>query len=109
MQEDWDEDLTRLFEEARHPLPAEDFAERVAFRVRGVQRWRTRRRLASWLLAAVCAAAASPYALEGWFDLADRMERWLPDLGGALLSPAGWAFSILFALWLLRRVWLLGR
>ncbi len=109
MQERWDEDLTRLFDEARQPLPAEEFAERVAFRVRRVQRWRTRRRLVSWLLAAACAFAVSPYVLQGSFALAACMDRWLPSLGGALLSPAGWVFPILFALWLLRRVGMLGR
>ena len=109
MQERWDEDLTRLFDEARHALPAEDFAERVASRVRVVQRRRTLRRYGSWLLAAACAVAVSPYALEGSFALTARMERWLPDLGGALVSPAGWVCSILFALWLLRRVGVFGR
>ncbi len=109
MQEDIDSDLTRLFDEARHALPPGEFAERVGLRIHGARRRRALRRILTWLAVAVCAAAASPYAVQASLALVDRMEQWLPDLGRTLVSPAGWACSILLALWLLRRVKVLHR
>ena len=109
MQEPWDDDLARLFEQSRRAVPERDFGERVAGRIRAARRRRTLWRTASRLLAAACAAAASPYIVRGSLVLADRMERWLPDLGSALVSPAGWIGSILLAWWILRRAKVLRR
>jgi hypothetical protein len=104
-----DDDLACLFDEARHALPAGDFAERVANRIRSARRRRALWRGAAWLLVCAGAAAASPYVVQGSLVLAARVERWLPDLGGALVSPAGWVCSMLFALWILRRAKVLRR
>ncbi len=109
MPDPWDDELACLFEEARHALPAGDFAERVASRIRKKRRRQTLRRIAVWLIGAVCVAAASPYIVQGSLAVADRTESWIPAVGGALLSPAGWAGSLLFALWILWRTRALRR
>lgn len=109
MPDPWNDELAGLFEEARHAPLAGDFAERVASRIRRSRRQRTLWRTASWLLVAACAAAAAPYVLQGSLVIADRMENWLPAVGGALVSPAGWACSIAFALWILWRAKVLRR
>ncbi len=109
MQDPWDDDLARLFEESRPALPGGEFAERVASRIRRARRRRVLWRLLCGLLILAGAAAASPYVARGSLALADRMEEGLPLLGRALVSPAGWAGSFLLALWILRRAKVLGR
>ncbi len=109
MQEPWDEDLARLFEETRQAPPAADFARRVATRIRGARLRQAVWRIGLRLLIIACAAVASPYVARGSIVLIEHMERWIPSLGGDLLSPTGWACSIVLAIWILSRAKVLRR
>ncbi len=109
MQEPWDDELARLFEETRRAPPAADFALRIATRIRGARRRQAAWRISVRLLIIACAAVASPYVARGSVVLIDHMERWIPSFGGDLLSPAGWACSIVLAIWILLRAKVLHR
>ncbi len=109
MPDPWDDELAGLFEDGRRALPAGDFAERVASGIRRARRRRTLWRTVCWVIGAACIAAASPYILQGSLVIADWMESGFAVIGGALTSPAGWAGSILVALWILWRTRVLRR
>lgn len=104
-----DDLLMRLFAEARAPRAGDEFVASVAARI-GRARLRGRvARIAAFALLAALAVAATPYVAEGSLALADRLASGLPALGAALVSPVGWAASVVIALWSLRRLRILGR
>jgi len=104
-----DQDLTRHFAEAHHPLPAEEFVSNVMTRIGRERQRRMRRKAALALLVAVVAAAATPYVAEGSLALGGGLFDALAAFGAALGSPAGWACSIAVGAWALSRVWAIGR
>lgn len=100
---EFDDTLTRLFADTAQTLPAEDFLETVAARMRQELRRRAIRRTALAIAAAALAVALTPYVVEGSLSLASHLGAWLPAIGNALTSPVGWAFSLVVAAWTLHR------
>lgn len=98
-----DDPLTRLFAEAREPLPSEDFLQSLALRMDRARRGRTLRRAALTAAAAGLAVALTPYVAEGSLTVASHVGVWVPALGNALTSPVGWACSLALGAWELRR------
>jgi len=98
-----DENLVRLFEDANAPLSGEVFAEQFERRVARARRIRLTLQVAGMSLLAVIAALIAPYAIQGSLALGGRLAPSLSSLGLAMLSPAGWAGSLLLGGWILRR------
>jgi len=98
-----DENLVRLFEDAHAPLPPEAFLE--LFERRAARAWRARFSLqvAGICLLAVIAALIAPYAIQGSLALSRDVSAGLSSVGLAMMSPAGWAGSLLLGAWVLRR------
>ena len=106
---DSDEDLTRLFAETHGYAPAEEFVTSVMTRIRRERRQRTLRYMALALLLVAAVAAATPYIAEGSLAIASRFVDGLAPFGAALGSPASWACALVLAVWVLRRVGVIGR
>lgn len=100
---EFDDTLTRLFAETRQTLPAEDFLENVAARMQHELRRRAIKRTALAIAAAALAVALTPYVAEQSLGIASHLSAWLPRIGDALMSPVGWAVSLAFAAWGMRR------
>lgn len=100
---EFDDTLTRLFAERRETLPAVDFLESVAGRIRDARRQRAVRHAALMTAAAVLAIVLTPYVARGSLAVASHLAAWLPALGSALASPVGWVCSLASAAWALRR------
>ena len=98
-----DDNLTRLFAEARETLPEETFLENVAVRMRHARRRRAMRRAALVAAAAGLAVAVTPIVAEGSLTVANHLGTWLPAFGNVLLSPLCWACSLAVAAWGMRR------
>jgi hypothetical protein len=99
----FDDTLTRLFAEAREPLPTEEFLETVAIRVHHARRRRTLKQAVSTGVAAVLALLLTPRIVTASLAGATHLGVWLPALGNALTSPLGWAFSLALAARAMRR------
>jgi hypothetical protein len=54
-------------------------------------------------LLAAAAALLTPSVTRGSFAVMDSAAQWLPDVGLALNSPAGWAGSLILGAWVLKR------
>jgi hypothetical protein len=104
-----DEDLTRLFAASDSSVSTEEFVTNVMRRIGRERRQRMLRRVALALLLVVVAAAATPYVVEGSLEIASRFVDALAAFGAVLASPAGWACTILLAVWVLRRAQVFGR
>jgi hypothetical protein len=100
---EFDQTLSRLFAEARETPPADDFTERVIIRMTQARRRRAVKQAVLTTAAAGLAIALTPYLVEGSLAGASHLGDWLPALGGALASPAGWACSLAVAGWSLLR------
>jgi hypothetical protein len=98
-----DEDLTRLFDEARGDLPSEAFLERFQMRMARARRARLILQLCPLVLLAAVAAIVAPYAARGSLVVIEHAVRWIPDLGLAMTSPIGWVCSLALGVWVLRR------
>ncbi len=98
-----DPDLTRLFDAARAPLPAEVFSERLQAGIDRARRVRLILQLVGLGLLAAVAVAVTPYAATVSLAAADSLGRWVPEVGVAMGSPLGWACSLLVGAWVLRR------
>lgn len=98
-----DEDLMRLFEGARVEPPPERFLEQLEHRLLRAKRARWGVRIVLLALLAVVAALMTPYVADGSLAAMDYAAQWLPALGLALNSPAGWAASLLLGAWVLKR------
>ena len=103
MQPPLDEDLVRLFEDARAPLPSEAFLERFERRRARVGRLRLVLQVGGLALLAAAGLIIAPYAIRGSLALSGYAADGLSSLGLAMLSPAGWAGSLLLGAWILRR------
>lgn len=100
---EFDDTLTRLFADARQALPAEDFLENVAVRMRHELRRRAIKRTVLAAAAAGLAAALTPFVAEESLSIASHLGAWLPAIGNALASPVAWALSMAAAAWGMRR------
>jgi hypothetical protein len=100
---EFDDQLTRLFAEARDTPPAEDFLRNLAARMQHERRRRTVRRTVAMAAAAGLAVASTPYIAQGSLTLASDLGSWLAVFGNALTSPAGWACALAAAAWGARR------
>jgi hypothetical protein len=100
---EFDDTLTRLFAEAREPLPEEDFLENVAVRLSQARRRRAIRQAALATAAAGLAVAVTPRVAAGSLAVASHLSTWLPAFGNVLASPLCWACSLAVAAWGLRR------
>ena len=103
MQPPLDEDLMRRFEDARVPLPFEAFLERFERRRTRVRRLRVALHAGGLALLAAAGLIIAPYAIRGSLALSGYAADGLSSLGLAMLSPAGWAGSLLLGAWILRR------
>jgi len=104
MDEPFDRDLARLFDQTQESLPPGDFSLAVEQRVRHAQR---RRRFWHVMLVfdvLVGALVVSPYVMDGSVVLADYLSRAMAHLGSALISPIGMGCSLAFGAWFLRRI-----
>jgi len=100
---EFDDTLTRLFADTREALPAEDFLEHVAAGMNHELRRRAIKRTAVAVAAAGVAVVLTPYIVEGSLGFVSHLGTWLPAIGNALTSPIGWACSLAFAAWGVRR------
>lgn len=100
---EFDDNLTRLFAEARETLPADDFLEKVAVRMGRARRLRAIKRTAVTTAAAGLAVALTPYVAAGSLTVASHLGVWLPALGNALTSPVAWLCYLAVAAWRVRR------
>jgi len=98
-----DEDLMRLFEGARSELPSEAFVERLERRLARVRRTRLGIQIVLLALLAGVAALVTPYVSLGSLTAMDYAAQWVPDIGLALSSPAGWVASLILGAWVLKR------
>lgn len=98
-----DEDLMRLFEGARTELPPAAFVERLERALaRATHVWLGTQIILLALLAIV-AALMTPYVTQASLTVTDYVAQWLPDVGVALSSPAGWLGSLILGAWVLKR------
>ena len=100
---EFDDTLTRLFAEGRETLPAEDFLENVADRMRRARHQRTIRRAALMTAAMVVAVVLTPFVAEGSLAVASHLTASLPSLGSTLASPAAWICALAITAWAVRR------
>ena len=98
-----DEDLVHLFEDARASLPAKAFLEPLERRMARARTLRRILRLGLLAVLVVSVAVLAPYASRGSLAAIDYAARWVPQIGLAMNSPAGWIGSLLLGLWVLRR------
>lgn len=98
-----DENLLRLFEGARTELPSADFVERLERRLARARLTRLGLQVALLALLVVAAALMTPYVTRGSLAAMDYAAQWLPDVGLALNSPAGWIGSLILGAWVLKR------
>ena len=104
-----DDQLLRLFANTRAPEKGEEFVRSVAVRIGRARLRRTSARIGAFAALLALAVAMTPYVAEGSLALAGRLVSASPALGNALVSPAGWVASTAIALWLFRRLRVLGR
>jgi hypothetical protein len=102
-----DDELHVLFERARETLDPEPFLEQLERRLHAARRGARVRSATAVLLGASLAAVivllAAPCVAQLCVFLGTFVQDLVPKLGDALLSPAGWAVSIVLAAWLLHR------
>jgi hypothetical protein len=96
---EFDDTLSRLFAEAQETLPAADFLETAAARMRHARRRHTIKQAVFATAGAGIAVALTPDVVEGSLTAAGHLGVWLPALGNALTSPIGWACSLALAAW----------
>jgi hypothetical protein len=107
--EDFDLDLARMFDEARHPLAADTFLSAMLARVQRARRAQLLWRVGTLLTVVLLSGLIAPYAAQGSLAVAAWIGERLPVLGGALVSPVGWACSLLVAWRIMRRALSFGR
>jgi len=98
-----DEDLAHLFEDARAALPAKAFLEQLERRMARARTLRLTFRVGLLTVLVVAVAVLAPYAGRGSVAAIDYAAQWVPQIGLAMNSPAGWIGSLLLGLWVLRR------
>jgi hypothetical protein len=103
-----DETLSRLFAEAQAHLPADDFLERVHYRMQQEKRRRGIKLIVMTAAAGGLAVAATPYVASGSIAVAAHLGIWLPAIVGVLASPIGWAGSLAVAAFSLNRAYQKG-
>jgi len=102
--------LLGLFDAAaRPPLPELDFLVAVESRIRRERRVRAVALGAFYVALVVIAVLLTPYVAAGSLTIAAAISGWAPQVGPMLLTPAGFGFSLLAGVWLLRRVGVLSR
>ena len=98
MRDDLDKDLQGLFEEENPELPAEPFQAELR---RRIEKARTARSLAYWLLitlALAACAALTNFVIGGVALFCGELARVLQIAGEFLATPAGWAAAAAAAL-----------
>jgi hypothetical protein len=98
-----DEDLMRLFEGARTELPPAGFVDTLVRHLARARRVRLGTQVVLLALLAVAAALMTPYVARGSLSVMESAAQWLPDVGLALSSPAGWIGSLILGAWVLKR------
>jgi hypothetical protein len=109
MQPQLDEDLVRLFEDVQAPVHPEAFLERIERRMARLRRVRLAVRLSGLALLAGVAVIIAPYTLQGSLTLSSYAAEAVSSLGLAMMSPVGWACSLILGAWVLRRCHVLKR
>ena len=104
MDEPFDQNLARLFDQAHEPLPGADFSLGVERSIRHARRRGRFWRVVLFIDLVVAALILSPYALDGSVAIADSLSTAIAHLGGALISPYGIGGSLAFSAWFLRRL-----
>ena len=107
--EDFDLDLARMFHEARRPLVADAFVSEILVRVQRARRAQLLGRVGTRLTVVLLSGIIAPYAAQGSIAAAGWVGAQLPVLGSALISPIGWACSLLIAWRIMRSVRSFGR
>lgn len=97
---EFDDDLSRLFAEAREHPASEDFLEKMTVRISRARRRRAAGRTIAAAAAVGFAVASTPYIAAGSLTITAHL---LPALGNALSSPVAWLCSLAIAGWGMRR------
>jgi hypothetical protein len=104
MNEAFDRDLARLFDQTHETLPAAEFSFGVEQSIRHARRRSRFWRVVIFVDLLVGALLVTPYVMDGSVAVADYLSIAIADLGGALMSPYGMGCSLVFGAWFLRRV-----
>ena len=104
MDEPFDQDLARLFDQTHEPLQTADFSLGVGLRIRHARRRSRFLRVVLVVDVAVAALIAAPYAMDASVAMADYLSIGIAGLGSALASPLGIGCSLAFGAWFLRRI-----
>jgi hypothetical protein len=109
MVDELDPDLAKIFAQTREPLSGEEFMATVLVNIERARRARMRR----WVFAAVVLGIVVVLNMRPVLDTAVAAVRFVgdfsPDAMDLMISPAGWAASMLVGAWVLFRLWPLRR
>ena len=109
MSNERDERLRTLFAEAHETLPSAEFVQLFLARMQRARRLQSRRRIAFGLGVGAFAAWVTPSVLATTAALMQAVGEQSRSYGALIISPAGWAVSMLIGFFVLLRTGALRR
>ena len=109
MSNEIDEKLLALFAQAQEPLPDAEFMQSLLARMQQARQLRSRQRIAMVVVVASLAAWIMPSVLQTTATVVRSVAEHTPSYDALIISPGGWAVSMLIGLIVLLRVRVLRR
>jgi multisubunit Na+/H+ antiporter MnhB subunit len=109
MSNEIDDRLLTLFAEARETLPYAEFMQSFLARMERARRWQRLRRIAVVVLLGALVAWITPSILATTAAVAHAVGEQSRSYGALVISPAGWAVSMLIGFLVLLRTGALRR
>lgn len=103
MFNDWDPELTKAFARAREPLAGDRFTANLLLKIERARRIRMWRQIFAVVAAVIIASLNMPLVLEMIASAVRFAGDFSPTSAELLITPWGWAASMLIGVWVLFR------